>query len=97
MKQILVAPGLTAPTFETVKDLADFCFKKIEEFLRKIDVADATLRMSIEKVSKLYEVKFEVLDFPGINPFVKVADYNLRKAIHKAYTKIKKMLMSNKV
>ncbi|RMD76921.1 hypothetical protein D6810_02560 [Candidatus Dojkabacteria bacterium] len=96
MKQILVAPGLTAPTFETVKDLSSFCFKKVEEFLRRIGVGDATLRISVDKVSKFYEVKFEVLDFPGTNPFVKVADYNLRKAIHKAYTKIKKMLMSRK-
>jgi ribosome-associated translation inhibitor RaiA len=95
MKYMFVVPALTTPTFDTIKETVSKSFAKVESILQKLNHLNVTIRISVEKSGPLFEVKVEVIDFPKENPFIKVSDRNLRKAINTAAHKLKLSILNS--
>ncbi len=93
MKYTIVAPKFNKPTFDTIKLLVDKCFKKVLNFLEKVNLVNITLKVSISRDGNLYTVKVHVLDYPQLDPYIKFSHKDLRKAISIAANKTKYLLL----
>lgn len=98
MKYLFVAPNLTAPTFETLQETTYQVFSKIEEFLRKINQTDCTIKISVAKEgnNNFYKINVEIIGFKKVNPIVILKDSDLRRAIGFAAKKVRKQIIEKR-
>lgn len=94
MKVILSAPKITAPTYETIMEISE---RKSSQFMRILGQEhydNAMLNISCHKEGDEYEIIAKLSD--GISAIAKSSDRDLRKAVTKAFHKLKEVVVDIK-
>lgn len=96
MRYMFIAPDITAPTLDTVRESVSISFQKVERFLQSIGQKNVTIRISIQRSGRLFEIHVELIDYPKEKPFIKLQEEDLRAGISKAAKKIKSVITNKK-
>ncbi len=94
MNYLLVAPTLSAPTLDTVKELSSKVFTKIEKLLKKFGQEGCVVKISVLRDGNSYKVNVELLNHNLYKPFIAFRDSDLRRAIGMSAVKLKAQLLN---
>ncbi|CAG1770890.1 hypothetical protein BAC3_01404 [uncultured bacterium] len=94
MKYLFTAPGLSAPTYETLEEHTYKAFGKIERLVPQNGDGEATLRISVAKEGDEFVVTGELSVLGGC--VSKEKNRDLRRAIDKLSHEIRALIVKNK-
>lgn len=95
MNYLLVAPTLSSPTLESVKDLSSKVFTKVEKLLKKLgDGEGCVVKISVLRDGNSYKVNVELINHKLYKPFIAFRDADLKRAIGMAAVKLKAQILS---
>lgn len=95
MNYLLVAPTLTGPTLDTVRELSSKVFTKVEKLIKKFgDGEGCVVKISVLRDGNAYKVNVELLNHKIYKPFIAFRDSDLRRAIGMSAVKLKAQILS---
>jgi len=89
MKFQFVAPELSSPTFETLKEHTQKAFAKLTRFLSE----DIIIRISVQKDGKFFKI---ICELHNKSLIAHSHDRNLRKAINNVARDLKTLVLKEK-